>query len=55
MQGEKAEQWRALCERAAVEQDPQKLVRMIEQINRLLGEKEQRLLQSRGNNRGIQA
>lgn len=28
-----------MCERAAVEQDPQKLVRMIEQINRLLEER----------------
>jgi hypothetical protein len=45
LQGEKAEQWRALCEQAAVEQDPQKLMRLIEQINRLLEEKEQRLKQ----------
>jgi hypothetical protein len=36
MQGEKAEQWRGLCEQAAVEQDPQKLMRLIEQIDRLL-------------------
>ena len=45
MQGEKAQQWRALCERAAIEQDPQKLLQLIEQINRSLEEKEQRLKQ----------
>jgi hypothetical protein len=55
VQGQKAEEWRALCERAAVEQDPQKLIRLIEEINRLLEQKEGRLLQSRENNRGIQA
>jgi hypothetical protein len=43
MQGEKAEQWRILCEQAAIEQDPAKLMRLVEQINRLLEEKEQRL------------
>jgi hypothetical protein len=45
VQGEKAEQWRALCEQAAVEQEPQKLMRLIEQITRLLENKEQRLRQ----------
>jgi hypothetical protein len=45
VQGEKAEQWRALCEQAAVEQDPQKLMQLTEQINRLLEEKEQQLRQ----------
>jgi hypothetical protein len=43
MKGEKAEQWRVLCEQAAIEQDPEKLMRLIEQINRLLEEKEERL------------
>jgi hypothetical protein len=43
MQGQKAQQWRVLCEQAAVEQDPQKLLELAEEINRLLDEKEQRL------------
>ena len=40
---------------AAVEQDPRKLIPMIEEINRLLEAKEQRLDQSHGNKQGIQA
>jgi hypothetical protein len=47
MQGEKAEQWRALCEQAATEQDHDKLMRLIEHINRLLEEKEERLRNQR--------
>ena len=43
MQGEKAEQWRVLCEMAAVEKDPQKLLELSQEINRLLEENEQRL------------
>jgi hypothetical protein len=49
MEGEKAEQWRVLCERAAVEKDPQKLMRLVGEINRLLEEKEQRLKQQHMN------
>lgn len=37
------EQWLRLCELAAREQDPAKLLRLVEEINRLLQEKEQRL------------
>ena len=43
MQGEKAELWRKLCEQAAVEQDPDKLLELAREINRLLDEKEARL------------
>ena len=53
MQGEKAEQWRALCEQAAIEQDPEKLMRLVEQINRLLEEKEQRLRDQHANSDGV--
>lgn len=45
MQGETREQWHALCEQAAVEQDPEKLMELVRQINHLLDEKEQRLKQ----------
>jgi hypothetical protein len=43
MHGEKKEQWVQLCELAAVEQDHEKLLRLVKEINRLLEEKEQRL------------
>ena len=43
MKGEKGELWRKLCEQAAVEQDPDKLLQLAREINRLLDEKEARL------------
>ena len=43
MQGETGERWRKLCEQAAIEQDPQKLLQLAEEINRLLQTKEERL------------
>jgi hypothetical protein len=45
MKGEKLEQWRQLCELAALEQDPERLLALVKEINRLLDEKEQRLRQ----------
>jgi hypothetical protein len=47
MQGQVAEQWQRLCEQAALEQDHDKLLKLIEQINRLLEQKEQRLREAR--------
>jgi len=35
-----------LCEQAAIEQDPQKLMELINEINRILEEKERRLKQT---------
>ena len=35
--------WRELCEQAAFEQDPQKFMELITEINRLLLEKEKRV------------
>jgi hypothetical protein len=49
MQGEKAQQWRVLCEQAAAEKDPQRLLGLAKEINRLLEEKEQRLTQQHTN------
>jgi len=43
MKGEKLEQWRQLCELAALEQDSEKLLALVKEINRLLEEKEARL------------
>ena len=44
MQGETSERWRTLCEQAADEQDPKRLIELIDEINRLLESKEERLL-----------
>jgi hypothetical protein len=49
MQGDTAERWRRLCEQAAIEQDPQKLLELSEEINRLLEAKEQRLKNEQAN------
>jgi hypothetical protein len=43
MQGGNKERWRELCEQAAVEQDPNKLLELIKQINDLLDAKRRRL------------
>jgi hypothetical protein len=43
MRGEKKEKWMALCEQAAEEQDPEKLMALVAEIDRLLAEKQQRL------------
>jgi hypothetical protein len=43
---EHTERWKQLCELAAKEQDPKKLVALINEINQLLEAKERRL---RGN------
>jgi hypothetical protein len=34
------ERWMQLCEQAAVEQDPEKLMKLVEEINRLLEAKQ---------------
>ena len=43
MQGEKKEQWLSLCEQAAQEQDPDRLMDLVREITRLLDEKQERL------------
>jgi hypothetical protein len=43
MQGLKKERWFQLCQQAAVEQDPTKMLELITEINDLLEEKEKRL------------
>jgi hypothetical protein len=47
MKGETRERWQTLCARAADEQDPGKLMKLIEEINQLLETKEERLLRER--------
>lgn len=43
MDGKNKERWLQLCELAAAEQDPDKLFGLVQEINRLLEEKEERL------------
>jgi hypothetical protein len=43
MKGERVERWRDLCSQAAKEQDPDRLMELIRQINELLNKKENRL------------
>jgi hypothetical protein len=47
MQGEKKERWQELCAQAAKEQDPEKLLALTLEINRLLEEKEDRVKAAR--------
>lgn len=44
MIGQNKEPWLELCEQAANEQDPRRLIRLVTEINRLLDEKRKRLL-----------
>jgi hypothetical protein len=46
MRHETKERWIRLCEQAAVEKDPQILLKLVSEITRMLEEKEQRLTQS---------
>ncbi len=46
MKGEVKERWMRLCEQAALEQNPEKLMQLVVEINRLLEEKEQRLIRT---------
>jgi hypothetical protein len=52
VQGETEERWRVLCEQAVTEQDSQRLLQLVAEINKLLLEKEERLNKMRrsGNN-----
>jgi len=47
LQGETKERWWALCEQAAVEQDPDRLLLLVQEIDRLLNEIQERLKQKR--------
>jgi len=43
MIGENEERWRDLCEAAAKEQDSERLLDLVRQINQMLADKERRL------------
>jgi hypothetical protein len=55
MQGQNGERWRELCEQAAIEQDPQRLLELMREINDLLEAKERRLLQRRSTGNPLSA
>lgn len=40
---EQTERWMKLCEQAAIEQDPKKLLELVREINDLLAKKQDRL------------
>lgn len=48
MQGQTERTWRSLCELAIIEKDPEKLLILMEEINEILLEKENRLQHIRG-------
>jgi hypothetical protein len=41
--GQTKERWKELCEQAAVEQDPEKLLELVHEINEILLQKQRRL------------
>jgi len=43
MQGATKERWMELCEQASVEKDPDKLMQLVQEINDILGGKQDRL------------
>ncbi len=43
MQGEEAERWRELCAAIAEEKDHERLLKMVEELNRLLEQRESRM------------
>jgi hypothetical protein len=45
MNNKTKERWLQLCEQAAVEQDPDRLLKLVNEISRILDEKNQRVQQ----------
>jgi len=52
MQGETKERWQMLCDQAATEQDPDRLIALIREICQMLEDKEKRLHQRRARGSG---
>ena len=48
MRGKTRERWQELCAQAADEQDPERLMELVREINQLLEEKELRLQRQKG-------
>jgi hypothetical protein len=47
LKGDKLELWQTLCAQAAAEQDAEKLMELVKEIDRLLGEKQDRFNRER--------
>jgi hypothetical protein len=47
LQGQNKERWEELCRQAATEQNPEKLLLLIREINDILDAKEKRLIEAR--------
>jgi len=43
MQGKGKEDWMQLCEEVAIEQDTERMIELVRELNRMLDEKEERL------------
>lgn len=54
MQGDKKERWQELCALAANEQNPEKLLKLVTEINDLLAEKEELLRPPKAKNPSLQ-
>jgi hypothetical protein len=52
MQGPTKPRWQILCERAANEQDPDELLKLVKEINDLLSARQKRLSDDRDKQRG---
>jgi hypothetical protein len=52
MQGKVKEHWMEVCERASVEQDSEKLMALVKEINRMLDEQEDQLKRRQANTAG---
>jgi hypothetical protein len=55
MIGERGERWLQLCAQAAEEQDPDRLMELVDEINQLLVDKEKRLKHQRASEKGSAA
>ena len=53
MQGKVKEDWIQLCEQVAIEQDPERMIVLLRDLNRMLDEKEMRLQRDRATRGGI--
>ena len=53
MQGKVKEEWIQLCEKIAIEQDTDRMITLVRELNRMLEEKEKRLERERAARGGV--
>ena len=53
MQGKVKEDWMLVCEKVAIEQDPERMLVLVRELNRMLDLKEERLERKRAARGGI--